>query len=228
MLSLRHFMDDAIVITQNTIYLEETMHFNPWFASAIAMLSISSAAIAQTEDTPRTKEKSNGTIYVGAGLGVYNNAEIEYGSLSTNETGDFGDFGYNLLAGYEFNTHKVVKLGVELEYRHFGEVNFADQLDVEGDAFFINVRPKFIVSYDHADLYVALIAGLGTIDLDATATQYGVSASKSEAAFQYGAEFGVLLNEHVDLHVGYRAAQVDVEDFDVTLSTGYAGIRYHF
>nr|WP_242008760.1 outer membrane beta-barrel protein [Vibrio fluvialis] len=84
------------------------------------------------------------------------------------------------------------------------------------------------MSYDYADLYVSLIAGLGTVDIDATATQYGISASKSEAAFQYGAEFGILLNDHIDLHLGYRVALVDIEDTDIALNSGYAGIRYHF
>lgn len=204
------------------------MQFNQWLVSAITIVGLSSNVVAQTEEIESSKEKSQGSVYLGAGLSFYNNTELEYKGSSIDESADFGDFGYNLLAGYEFNTHKVVKLGVELEYRHFGEVNYAGQLDVKGDAFFINARPKFIVSYDYADLYVSLIAGLGTVDIDATATQYGISASKSEAAFQYGAEFGILLNDHIDLHLGYRVALVDIEDTDIALNSGYAGIRYHF
>ncbi|WIE04912.1 hypothetical protein QN061_19885 [Vibrio fluvialis] len=87
------------------------MQFNQWLVSAITIVGLSSNVVAQTEEIESSKEKSQGSVYLGAGLSFYNNTELEYKGSSVDESADFGDFGYNLLAGYEFNTHKVVKLG---------------------------------------------------------------------------------------------------------------------
>ncbi len=192
-----------------------------WFLPALATAGMSFSAFASTE-----QPESERTFYLGADWAAYNDVKLESGGVSISENSDFGDLGFNLVAGYEFNTHKVVKLGVEAEYRSFSEVNYEDVLKVEGSGFYINIKPKFIVQYDEADVYVSLLAGVGNMDIDAKAE--GVSASESEASYQFGAELGFIINCNVDLHLGYRSAHVEVDNIDASVNTAYLGARYFF
>lgn len=99
-------------------------------------------------------------------------------------------------------------------------------MDIEGQAFFLNVKPKFIVKGDVLDLYVSLLAGIGSMDMEARA--FGTSDSKSEVGYQVGGEFGAIVTDNIDIHVGYRFAQVEIESIDVSPQTAYLGARYHF
>ncbi|WP_333913546.1 porin family protein [Vibrio coralliirubri] len=182
-----------------------------------AFFGISSQALAsENENSPR----EHGHFYAGVDIGFYNETELEY------RGSDLSDFSYNLVGGYEFNTHDVVKLGLEAEYRKIGKVNYNDLMDIEGQAFFVNIKPKFIVKGDVLDLYVSLLAGVGSMDMEAKA--FGVSDSKSEAAYQVGAELGAIVTDNIDIHIGYRFANVEIESIDVSPQTAYLGARYHF
>ncbi|MBW3698323.1 porin family protein [Vibrio sp. T187] len=201
------------------------MNHSSWLATLIATFGLNAAAFAQ-QDTPETPGERQGGFYIGADLSGYNTVDLQVGSTTSQKTGDLGDFGFNIVGGYEFNTHKVIKLGVEAEYRKLGSVEYQDTLKLKGDALFVNVKPKFIVNYDYADVYVSLLAGVGSLDLEASAN--GTSASQTEAGVQIGAEIGVILTHNIDLHAGYRAAYASVDSLDVTVGSGYAGVRYHF
>ncbi|WP_165313417.1 outer membrane beta-barrel protein [Vibrio ziniensis] len=161
-------------------------------------------------------------FYLGGDWGLFNNSTIETDSSSITENSDFGDFGYGFMVGYEFNTHRLVKLGLEAEYRSLATVS-QDTISTEADGVFFNVKPKFIVEYDQADIYLSLLAGLG--NLDVTTNTLG---SDSELAYQVGAELGVIVNRHLDLHLGYRNAQVTFDDADVSFGSIYTGVRYFF
>ncbi|MEZ9292163.1 porin family protein [Vibrio lentus] len=196
--------------------------------SKIALLlfttfGISSHALAsENENSPR----EHGHFYAGVDIGFYNETELEYSGSAIEDSSDLSDLSYNLVGGYEFNTHDVVKLGIEAEYRQIGKVNFSDVMDIEGQAFFVNIKPKFIVKGDVVDLYVSLLAGVGSMDMEAKA--FGVSDSKSEAGYQVGGELGAIVTDNIDIHLGYRNARVEIDSIDVSSQTAYIGARYHF
>ncbi|UPR48838.1 porin family protein [Vibrio cyclitrophicus] len=188
-----------------------------------AIFGINSQALAsENENSPR----DHGHFYAGVDIGFYNETELEYSGSAIEDSSDLSDFSYNLVGGYEFNTHDVVKLGLEAEYRKIGKVSYNDLMDIEGQAFFVNIKPKFIVQGDVLDLYVSLLAGVGSMDIEAKA--FGISGSKSEAAYQVGAELGAIVTDNIDIHIGYRYANVEIESIDVSPQTAYLGARYHF
>ncbi|MEZ8012112.1 outer membrane beta-barrel protein [Vibrio sp. 10N.222.54.F12] len=191
--------------------------------SLFTAFGMSSYALANENDTAA---KELGHFYAGVDVGFYNETELEYRGSKIEDSSDLADLSYNLVGGYEFNTHDVVKLGLEAEYRKIGKVNFAQMMDMEGQAFFVNVKPKFIVKGDVLDLYVSLLAGVGSIDTEIKA--FGLSASESEAAYQIGGEFGAIITDNIDVHIGYRSAHIEIESIDVSSKTAYIGARYHF
>ncbi len=157
---------------------------------------------------------------------MYNDTESEYLGRSIEDSSDLSDLSYNLVGGFEFNTHDVVKLGLEAEYRKLGKVTYNETMDIEGQAFFVNVKPKFIVEGDVLDLYVSLLAGIGTMDMEIKAL--GSSVSKSEAAYQVGAELSAIVSDNIDIHLGYRNARVEIDSVDISSQTAYVGARYKF
>ena len=191
--------------------------------SLFTAFGVSSHAFASDNEN---SSRENGHFYAGVDVGFYNETELEYRGSAIEDSSDLSDFSYNLVGGYEFNTHDVVKLGLEAEYRKIGKVNYSDVMDVEGQAFFVNIKPKFIVKGDVLDLYVSLLAGVGSMDMEAKA--FGMSGSESEAAYQVGGELGAIVTDKIDIHLGYRNARVEIDSVDVSSQTAYIGARYHF
>ncbi|MFZ3408698.1 porin family protein [Vibrio chagasii] len=191
--------------------------------SLLSIFAMSSQAVASDKED---SSKELGQFYVGADIGFYNETEFEFPNDAIEDSSDLSDLSYNLVGGYEFNTHDVVKLGLEAEYRKIGKVSYSDSMDIEGQAFFVNVKPKFIVKGDALDLYVSLLAGVGSMDMDVKMS--GTSESKSEAAYQVGAELGAIVSDNIDIHLGYRNARVEIYDVDVSSQTAYIGARYKF
>lgn len=192
-------------------------------ASLFTTFGISSHALAsENENSPREHDH----FYAGVDIGFYNETELEDRSSAIEDSSDLSDLSYNLVGGYEFNTHDVVKLGLEAEYRQIGKVNFNDVMDIEGQAFFVNIKPKFIVKGDVVDLYVSLLAGVGSMDMEVKAK--GISDSKSETGYQIGGELGAIVTDNIDIHLGYRNARVEIDSIDVSSQTAYIGARYHF
>jgi len=179
---------------------------------------------ALASDKENSKER--GQFYIGTDIGLHNETESEYLGRSIEDSSDLSDLSYNLVGGFEFNTHDVVKLGLEAEYRKLGKVTYNEIMDIEGQAFFINVKPKFIVEGDVLDLYVCLLAGVGSMDMEVKAL--GASTSNSEAAYQVGAELGAIVSDNIDIHLGYRNARVQIDSVDISSQTAYVGARYKF
>ncbi|OCH19271.1 outer membrane beta-barrel protein [Aliivibrio sp. 1S128] len=169
-------------------------------------------------------QKSNNQFYIGADLSMANNVELEIGNASAEESSDLG---YNLVAGYEFDTHRVVKTSIEAEYRTFGEIDNTGSLSSDGDAFFINAKAKLFVLYDFGNIYFAPMVGVGQIDINVkdSANQ---NYSKKEMGYQLGAEIGTRLPYGLDLNLGYRAAFTEIEEANLTLTGFYLGARYFF
>ncbi|MGF1802415.1 porin family protein [Vibrio gigantis] len=190
--------------------------------SLFSIFAMNSYALASDKEN----SKELGQIYIGADIGLYNETESEYLGHSIEDSSDLSDLSYNLVGGYEFDTHDVVKLGLEAEYRKLGRVTYNEIMDIEGLAFFVNIKPKFIVEGDVLDLYVSLLAGVGSMDMEVKAL--GASASKPEATYQVGAELGAIVSDNIDIHFGYRNARVEIDSVDISSQTAYVGARYKF
>ncbi len=196
-----------------------------WFYPLLATWFLSGVSFANDQ---QTSHLDHNPFYMGIDWLPANQATLDSGGISISESGDIGDMGYNLVAGYELNTHRVVKVGLEAEYRQFGDVSVFDTLTLEGQGVFLNVKPKFIIEYEQVDVYVALLAGLGRLDVKAKIPSIGFSESTTETAYQFGAELGFRLTSHWDVHLGYRAAKLSDDQFDIQFDGGYVGARYAF
>ncbi|EKO3590994.1 porin family protein, partial [Vibrio metschnikovii] len=73
-----------------------------------------------------------------------------------------------------------------------------------------------------------LLGGIGSVNLKGNVASDGLSISQSELGYQLGVELGFIINKNINLHVGYRSTSVEIKPFDVSISSGYGGIRYYF
>lgn len=159
-------------------------------------------------------------FYVGGNFLVGHNTELDAGFAAIDENNDLGGGVY---AGYNFAVHPNVDWGVELEYQHFGEAEFAKDVSVKGNAFYINARPKFIDKGNN--LYSALILGVGS--LKGETNVFGLSESESKFSYQAGLEVGYMIN-NVDLAIGYRYRSAEFDGVDITIQGVTVGMRYNF
>ncbi|EKO3594372.1 outer membrane beta-barrel protein [Vibrio metschnikovii] len=205
------------------------MRLNQLLVSVIAVLGLNSVVMAQADTSEKSQKNSSlGTSYIGADWGLFNSTKLDFSNSSIKNSSSFGDFGYNAVVGYEFNVDKSVKIGVEAEYRHFGKVSEEDEFSVKGSGVYLNIKPKFIVHYQQADAYLSLLGGIGSVNLKGNVASDGLSISQSELGYQLGVELGFIINKNINLHVGYRSTSVEIKPFDVSISSGYGGIRYYF
>ena len=90
--------------------------------SLFSIFAMNSYALASDKEN----SKELGQFYIGADIGLYNETESEYLGRSIEDSSDLSDLSYNLVGGFEFNTHDVVKLGLEAEYRKIGKVTYSE------------------------------------------------------------------------------------------------------
>lgn len=197
------------------------------FVGILAVMSTDS--LAATSDFVK---KSGDQFYVGGDIAAANRVDIDIDNLSGDEATDIG---FNLIGGYEFNTHPFVKPSLEVEYRTFGDVENTGRVKVDGDAFFINFKTKLFVQYDFGNLYLAPLVGIGQLAIDGKGN--GISLSEKETSYQAGLEFGTRLKQGIDLHIGYRTTLTELNkfdslgndiDIDISFSGAYVGARYYF
>ncbi|MGF1687000.1 porin family protein [Photobacterium japonica] len=161
-------------------------------------------------------------FYGGADLALGNKTELkEAGSID-----ETNDLGFNVYGGYSFTMAPSVDLGLELEYQNFGQAKFsgsAEGLSVDGDAYYVNFRPKFTAPDNN--LYSAFIFGAGTMNGEAKVL--GQSGSDSKFTYQAGVEVGYMFN-NVDVGIGYRYRTADFDDVKYSVQGFTAGVRYNF
>lgn len=162
---------------------------------------------------------ANTGLYIGADIALSNETEIEINDFSISSDNDPG---YNFVVGYDMQTHDSVIIGFEGEYRSFGEVTFGDAPPIEGDAWFLNGKPKLYAQ--GSNVYFAGLFGVGQMEFESSA----FSGSDSSSALQYGAEIGFEFEQNLVLNAGYRAATAEFDGVDVTVSGLYAGARFKF
>lgn len=159
-------------------------------------------------------------FYAGAGLSLFNNTSLEVSGLSVDESADPG---VNLLAGYSVAVSSGLELGIELEYQHLGKTSFGQNLSVESNAYYVNLRPKFVEAGN--PLYSALIFGVGSMNSELTLL--GKKMDDSEISYQAGFEIGYMINEW-DLGIGYRYNTADFDGLDIANHGVTLGFRYNF
>lgn len=158
--------------------------------------------------------------YLGGNFLVAHNTELDAGIGSIDESNDLG---IGLFAGYTFSVHPNIDLGAELEYQHFGEAEFARDVSVEGNAIYLNARPKFISEGNN--LYSALVLGVGA--LKGKTKIFGDSESDSEFSYQLGLEIGYMLDNY-DFSIGYRYRTAEFDGVDINIQGATIGMRYNF
>lgn len=108
-------------------------------------------------------------------------------------------------------------------HRLTGKADFSSDTSVEGNAVYINVRPKFIDKGNN--LYSALILGVGSLDGEVNAL--GESTSDSDFSYQAGIEVGYMF-DNVDISIGYRYRNVELDGVDINIGGVTLGMRYNF
>ncbi|HBN6185568.1 TPA: porin family protein [Vibrio parahaemolyticus] len=183
---------------------------------SLAVLSffISSAAVAETD----TKTG----FYIGADVAFANETELENSGVSIEESNDAS---FNVLVGYESKIEESFYLAGEVEYRTFGEVDFFGMMQADGYAIFANFKPKY--TFD-SGVYLAGVFGLGQMTLKVKENDIFYGGEESETGYQFGIESGYQLNDSVSLNVGYRSANTEIDDVEISVSGFYAGARYYF
>lgn len=200
----------------------------PWLTVPVVLLMSNNLAFAQAQTNPDRQPVSSDHVYLGGWVGVYDDAEIDpYGPVNDAVIYSSG-LSYSLATGYEIGINRVVKFGIELEYRNFSDSHFGNGIELSGNAFFVNVRPKFVYPLGRSEIYLALNGGTGRAKLRSKLTWYNLSETDTKMTYQYGGEIGILFKQHYELNLGYRSTMYEIGDFDFTLNTGYVGFRYYF
>ncbi|OCH14388.1 MULTISPECIES: outer membrane beta-barrel protein [unclassified Aliivibrio] len=162
-----------------------------------------------------------GHLYFGADLSISNETKLDGFSSPLNETSEIG---YNAHVGYLFNIHKLVKLGIEAEYRQLGENNYLHEMIVESSAVFVNLKPKFVNS--ETLLYSAILLGVGKVD--SNFKTYDAEVSHVNTGFQYGIEVGYDFKSGLSTYLGYKELKTDIEHIELISTGTYAGMSYSF
>lgn len=162
-----------------------------------------------------------GHLYAGTDFHISNESEV---SSLDNNINDTSDIGYSAHLGYLFNTHKLVKLGIEAEYRQFGQTNYSHLLIHKGSATFVNLKPKFVNS--DTQLYSAVLLGVGIVESEFQT--YERTTSNSSTGYQFGVEVGYDFTSGFSAYLGYKALKTDKESIELATSGAYAGFGYSF
>jgi hypothetical protein len=168
-----------------------------------APLSVTAALIASFITFVPAESQAGG--YIGGSVGQ-SYIEINTGTPLVPEDFDENDFGWKLLAGYEFE-FAVISLGVEASYVDFGSPSgdvLGSQIEVDADGFAgfgtlgFNLGP------------VGVFGKVGVISWDASITVDGFNAGSDDGtdpAYGIGAKFGL---GPVDIRAEYEI--YDIED----------------
>lgn len=151
--------------------------------------------------------------------GFYIGADIASNSFD----GDSFDTGVGLVAGYDFQVTPQVVVGVEGEYRNFGEDSYSfegDSLKQKAYSYGINVKPKY---YFNDNFYAGAQVGLHNLEEELKASYEGdnYKISESNTVLSLGVEAGYDFNRNVSIKGGYKSMDSDYGSF-------YIGANYKF
>ncbi|CAH0532220.1 hypothetical protein VST7929_00031 [Vibrio stylophorae] len=159
-------------------------------------------------------------FYAGVDAAIANNTKL------SNAIEEQNDLGANIYLGYHMPINRSFDLGVEGEFRKINTVDFSPSHNIDGDAYFINLRGKLTDPDRSNPLYSGFLVGLGSLSTDEN--NGAQSISDSHTAYQAGLEIGYQANQF-DVSVGYRVLYSKFS-FDQKMVTHglTAGVRYYF
>lgn len=162
-------------------------------------------------------------------LGVYLGADVTFGSkMELKQEGvkfkESSDTAFNLVAGYEHQLVDHVKLGLEAEYRMFGDAKFDSTTKLDGYGYFVNLKPKYLLDQG---VYLAALVGIGRMTVEVKDDELG-NSRRSKFGYQFGAELGYDINENISAVAGYRYAKTKIDSLKVSVPGFYVGGRYNF
>ncbi|MCQ1057002.1 porin family protein [Photobacterium sp. DNB23_23_1] len=151
--------------------------------------------------------------------GFYIGADLASNSLD----GDSFDTGVGLVAGYDFQVSPDVVIGVEGEYRHYGEDSesyLGDTAKLKAYSYGINVKPKY---YFNDNFYAGAQVGLHNLEEELKLTIDGHSGkfSDNNTVLSLGVEAGYDFNRNASVKGGYKSLDSDYGSF-------YIGANYKF
>ena len=152
--------------------------------------------------------------------GFYIGADI----ASNSYDGDSFDTGVGLVAGYDFQITPQVVIGVEGEYRNFGEDKhsdvFGDSVKHKAYSYGINVKPKY---YFNDNFYAGAQVGLHNLEEELKFSIEGdnFKFSDNNTVLSLGVEAGYDFNRNVSIKGGYKSMDSDYGSF-------YIGANYKF
>ncbi|WP_044624110.1 porin family protein [Photobacterium gaetbulicola] len=156
--------------------------------------------------------------------GFYIGADISANDI---ESTSFG-MGFGLVAGYDFQVAPQVVIGVEGEYRHFGEDSgsYIEGFGWKDKAYSygFNVKPRY---FFNDKFYAGVALGLHNTTLDAKDDFFG-SIKESNTNLAYGIEAGYEINRNVVIKGGYKAYQAELIGVTFDADTFYIGANYKF
>ena len=151
--------------------------------------------------------------------GFYIGADIASNSFD----GESFDTGVGLVAGYDFQVSPEIVIGVEGEYRNFGEDGYSYMglsEKLKAYSYGINVKPKY---YFNDNFYAGAQVGLHNLEEEFKLSYEGdnYKISESNTVLSLGVEAGYDFNRNVSIKGGYKSMDSDYGSF-------YIGANYKF
>ncbi|MBO1257133.1 outer membrane beta-barrel protein [Alteromonas sp. 5E99-2] len=180
--------------------------------------------------TSVSAKDSNGIskgFYLGANISSLD-AELDISELTFEATAETSDIATSVFVGYQFSFNNDFRLDTDIEYRTFNSIESDQLLVSDGKAYFLNFRPKYVVSKNYGEYYLSLTLGFGEMDIDYTLEGTTDTVSQSEFASQLGIEYGIILNSGIGLGIGYQVISTEQDNAEFTFDGVYGSIRYQF
>lgn len=199
------------------------MKFRLHASAALALFGLVSGQTYALEDD---HDKAQG-LYLGAQL-TAPDVKVELDDITYEANGDVSDIAHSFLLGYQFSFHNGFRIDADIEYRELGSIQ-SDQVSIaSGEAYLLNLRPKYVVSEGYADYYLALTLGIGEMELDYAIIDVTEVTSQSEFVSEIGIEYGLIFNNGIGVGIGYRTTTTEKDAIEFTLDGVYGTVRYQF
>lgn len=124
-----------------------------------------------------SQDKAKG-LYAAVQFGAPD-AEVSFNETSFEANGDISNSTYSFL-------------DVNLECRTLGSIQSGQLAIADGEAYFLNLVPEYVISNSYADYYLALTLGVGEMQLDYNIHDVIDVTTQSEFTSEIGLEYGII------------------------------------
>ncbi|WP_087025243.1 outer membrane beta-barrel protein [Thaumasiovibrio subtropicus] len=165
------------------------------------------------------------SIYVGGNI-----------ALGSSDRSVFGDSA-SVLIGYDFPVSAELSLGIEAEYRDFGDesyyFNWSGLRDhhVKAKSYGLNIKPTYHFDFEGRNFYLSGILGVHEhkekwrVPLG---NQGYEMQTFSDTAVTWGAEFGLKLNQTLALNSGFKRSRPHLKGGSVEYDQFFMGLNLYF